>query len=183
MIANAKESARRLGVDTLDLLYSHCNDPQVPYEDQMGALKQLVDEGVAKAVGISRIDNADIETARNILGDRLVAVQNQFSPVHRDPEHTLETCEKLGLAFVCWSPLGGFLDPFNEHLFDRFREVAKIHDCSYQRVTLAWELAQYQYLFTIPSARNPQEIQDSFKASELKLSDSEIDYLNGKDVD
>ena len=101
MIANAKESARRLGVDTLDLLYSHCNDPQVPYEDQMGALKQLVDEGVAKAVGISRIDNADIETARNILGDRLVAVQNQFSPVHRDPEHTLETCEKLGLAFVC----------------------------------------------------------------------------------
>ena len=163
MIANAKESARRLGVDTLDLLYSHCNDPQVPYEDQMGALKQLVDEGVAKAVGISRIDNADIETARNILGDRLVAVQNQFSPVHRDPEHTLETCEKLGLAFVCWSPLGGFLDPFNEHLFDRFREVAKIHDCSYQRVTLAWELAQYQYLFTIPSARNPQEIQDSFK--------------------
>ena len=149
MIANAKESARRLGVDTLDLLYSHCNDPQVPYEDQMGALKQLVDEGVAKAVGISRIDNADIETAHNILGDRLVAVQNQFSPVHRDPEHTLETCEKLGLAFVCWSPLGGFLDPFNEHLFDRFREVAKIHDCSYQRVTLAWELAQYQYLFTI----------------------------------
>ena len=87
MIANAKESARRLGVDTLDLLYSHCNDPQVPYEDQMGALKQLVDEGVAKAVGISRIDNADIETAHNILGDRLVAVQNQFSPVHRDPEH------------------------------------------------------------------------------------------------
>ncbi|RDX06873.1 oxidoreductase [Bifidobacterium longum] len=183
MIANAKESARRLGVDTLDLLYSHCNDPQVPYEDQMGALKQLVDEGVAKAVGISRIDNADIETAHNILGDRLVAVQNQFSPVHRDPEHTLETCEKLGLAFVCWSPLGGFLDPFNEHLFDRFREVAKIHDCSYQRVTLAWELAQYQYLFTIPSARNPQEIQDSFKASELKLSDSEIGYLNGKDAD
>ena len=183
MIANAKEAASRLGVDTLDLLYSHCNDPQVPYEDQMGALKQLVDEGVAKAVGISRIDNADIETARNILGDRLVAVQNQFSPVHRDPEHTLETCEKLGLAFVCWSPLGGFLDPFNEHLFDRFREVAKIHDCSYQRVTLAWELAQYQYLFTIPSARNPQEIQDSFKASELKLSDSEIGYLNGKDVD
>ena len=89
MIANAKESARRLGVDTLDLLYSHCNDPQVPYEDQMGALKQLVDEGVAKAVGISRIDNTDIETAHNILGDRLVAVQNQFSPVHRDPEHTL----------------------------------------------------------------------------------------------
>lgn len=178
MIANAKESARRLGVETLDLLYSHCNDPQVPYEDQMGALKQLVDEGVARAVGISRIDNKDIEIAHTILGDRLVAVQNQFSPVHRDPDHTMETCEQLGLAFVCWSPLGGFLDPFNEHLFDRFKEVADNHGCSYQRVTLAWELARYGNLFTIPSARNPQEIQDSFKAVTLELSDSEIDYLN-----
>ncbi|WP_152209507.1 aldo/keto reductase [Bifidobacterium cebidarum] len=178
MIANAKESARRLGVDALDLLYSHCDDPQVPYEEQMGALKQLVDEGVAKAVGISRIGNEDIETAHRILGHSLVAVQNQFSPVHRDPEHTMETCERLGLAFVCWSPLGGFLDPFNEHLFDRFKEVAKAHDCSYQRITLAWELAQYPRLFTIPSARNPQEIEDSFQAVRLTLSDRELNYLN-----
>ncbi|WP_423220483.1 aldo/keto reductase [Bifidobacterium imperatoris] len=178
MLANAKESARRLGVDTLDLLYSHCNDPQVPYEEQMEALKQLVDEGVAKAVGISRIDSKDIETAHKILGSRLVAVQNQFSPVHRDPEHTMETCEKLGLAFVCWSPLGGFLDPFNEHVFDRFKEVAKAHDCSYQRVTLAWELAQYPHLFTIPSARNPHEIEDSFQAVALHLSQDELEYLS-----
>ncbi|PJM79531.1 aldo/keto reductase [Bifidobacterium scaligerum] len=179
MIANAKESALRLGVDAIDLLYSHCNDPQVPYEDQMGALKQLVDEGVAKTVGISRIGNADIATAHRILGSRLVAVQNQFSPVHRDPEHTMATCSKLGLAFVCWSPLGGFLDPFNEHLFDRFREIAAAHDCSYQRITLAWELAQYPYLFTIPSARNPHEIEDSFQAVDLRLSQGEIEYLNG----
>ena len=131
-----------------------------------------------KAVGISRIDSTGIATAHNILADRLVAVQNQFSPVHRDPENTMATCEQLGLAFVCWSPLGGFLDPFNEHAFDRFKEVANSRDCSYQRVTLAWELAQYGNLFTIPSARNPQEIQDSFKAVTLELSDSEIDYLN-----
>ena len=179
MIANAKESARRLGVDALDLLYSHCNDPQVPYEDQMGALKQLVDEGVAKAVGISRIGNEDIETAHRILGPSLVAVQNQFSPVHRDPEHTMETCKRLGLAFVCWSPLGGFLDPFNEHLFDRFREVAARHGCSCQRVTLAWELARYGRLFTIPSARNPREIRDSFQSTELTLTKDEIAYLDG----
>ena len=177
MIANAKESARRLGVDTLDLLYSHCNDPQVPYEDQMGALKQLVDEGVAKAVGISRIDNTDIETARNILGDRLMAVQNQFSPVHRDPEHTLETCEKLGLAFVCWSPLGGFLDTFDQSAYDPFRTVAAQRGCSYQRVVLAWELTRYERLFTIPSARNPQEINDSFAATQLQLTQEELAML------
>ena len=86
MIANAKESSppprcryARSALLALAMI-RRCHN-----EDQMGALKQLVDEGVAKAVGISRIDNADIETACNILGDRLVAVQNQFSPVHRDP--------------------------------------------------------------------------------------------------
>lgn len=178
MIANAKESARRLGVETLDLLYSHCNDPQVPYVEQMEALKQLVDEGVAKTVGISRIGVEEIELARTILGDSLVAVQNQFSPVHRDPDHTMEVCKRLGLAFVCWSPLGGFLDPFDRCLFDRFREVAQRHQCSYQRVTLAWELTRYDGLFTIPSARNPQEIEDSFQAVALKLSADELAYLD-----
>ena len=177
MIAQAKESARRLGVDALDLLYSHCDDPAVPYDEQMDALKTLVDEGVARHVGISRIGNKDIETAHRILGDRLVAVQNQFSPVHRDPEDTMATCKHLGLAFVCWSPLGGFLGSFDEHLFDRFREVAAAHGCSYQRVTLAWELARYDRLFTIPSARNPQEIRDSFAATTLALSADELAYL------
>ena len=181
MIAQAKESARRLGVDALDLLYSHCNDPAVPYEEQMEALKTLVDEGVARHVGVSRVGGEDIEMAHRILGERLVAVQNQFSPVYRDPEHTMETCERLGLAFVCWSPLGGFLDPFNRHLFDRFREVAAVHGCSYQRVTLAWELARYDRLFTIPSAREPGEIEDSFKATDLTLGENELSYLEGAD--
>ena len=182
MIAQAKESARRLGVDTLDLLYSHCNDPAVPYAEQMEALKTLVDEGVARHVGISRVGSADIETAHRILGERLIAVQNQFSPVHPDPENTMEICKRLGLAFVCWSPLGGFLDPFNEHLFDRFREIAHAHDCSYQRVTLAWELARWDRLFTIPSARNPSEIEDSFAATELTLSVDELAYLDASAV-
>ena len=90
MIRDAKESALHLGVDTLDLLYSHGPDPEVAYEDQVGALKQLLDEGVIRYAGISRVDNAQIDTAREMLGDKLVAVQNQFSPSHPDPEHTME---------------------------------------------------------------------------------------------
>ena len=76
----------------------------------------------------------------------------------------LETCEKLGLALICWSPLGGFLDPFNEHLFDRFREVAKIHDCSYQRHARVGT-AQYTNIcsrFPRPEATGSW---DSFKAN------------------
>ena len=104
MICDAKESAAHLGVEALDLLYSHGPDPEVAYEDQVGALKQLLDEGVIRYAGISRVDNAQIDIAREILGDKLIAVQNQFSPSHPDPEHTMEHCAELGLAFVCWSP-------------------------------------------------------------------------------
>ena len=178
MICDAKESAAHLGVEALDLLYSHGPDPEVAYEDQVGALKQLLDEGVIRYAGISRVDNAQIDIAREILGDKLIAVQNQFSPSHPDPEHTMEHCAELGLAFVCWSPLGGFLDAFDQRAYDPFRTVAGNHGCSYQRVVLAWELSRYKRLFTIPSARNPQEINDSFAATELTLTQDELTMLN-----
>ena len=178
MICAAKESAAPLGVEALDLLYSHGPDPEVAYEDQVGALKQLLDEGVIRYAGISRVDNAQIDIAREILGDKLIAVQNQFSPSHPDPEHTMEHCAELGLAFVCWSPLGGFLDAFDQRAYDPFRTVAGNHGCSYQRVVLAWELSRYERLFTIPSARNPQEINDSFAATELTLTQDELAMLN-----
>ena len=177
MIRDAKESALHLGVDTLDLLYSHGPDPAVPYEDQCGALKQLLDEGVIKYAGISRVNNEQIDLARSIIGSGLVAVQNQFSPSHPDPEHTMKHCAELGLAFVCWSPLGGFLDTFDQSAYDPFRTVAAQRGCSYQRVVLAWELTRYERLFTIPSARNPQEINDSFAATQLQLTQEELAML------
>ncbi len=178
MIRDAKESAAHLGVEAIDLLYSHGPDPAVPYEDQIGALKQLLDEGVIKHAGISRVNNKQIDIAREILGDGLVAVQNQFSPSHPDPDRTMEHCAELGLAFVCWSPLGGFLDAFDQHAYDPFRKIAADRGCSYQRVVLAWELSRYNRLFTIPSARNPQEINDSFAAVDMELTQEELDFLN-----
>ncbi len=178
MIRDVKESAAHLGVEAIDLLYSHGPDPAVPYEDQIGALKQLLDEGVIRHAGISRVDNEQIDIAREILGDGLVAVQNQFSPSHPDPEHTMEHCAELGLAFVCWSPLGGFLDAFDQRAYDPFRKIAADRGCSYQRVVLAWELSRYNRLFTIPSARNPQEINDSFAAVDMELAQEELDFLN-----
>ncbi|WP_241677205.1 aldo/keto reductase [Bifidobacterium jacchi] len=178
MIRDAKESALRLGVDALDLLYSHGPDPAVPYEETIGALRTLLDEGVIRFAGISRVDNAQIDIAHAMLGDRLVAVQNQFSPSHPDPERTMAHCAQLGLAFVCWSPLGGFLDPVDMHAYDAFREVAAARGVSYQRVVLAWELTRYGRLFSIPSARNPHEVRDSFAAIDLHLSLDELTALD-----
>ena len=177
MIRDAKESVQRLGVDELDLLYSHGPDPVVPYEDQIGALKTLLDEGVIRYAGISRVSNEQIDVARSILGDKLIVVQNQFSPSHPDPEQTMAHCAQLGLDFVCWSPLGGFLDPFDQRAYDPFRTVAAARGVSYQRVVLAWELTRYDRLFTIPSARNPHEINDSFAALDLHLTPEELAVL------
>ncbi|WP_169713158.1 aldo/keto reductase [Bifidobacterium hapali] len=177
MIRDAKESAQRLGFDELDLLYSHGPDPAVPYEDQIGALKTLLDEGVIRYAGISRVSNAQIDIACSMLGNKLIAVQNQFSPSHPDPEQTMAHCAQLGLDFVCWSPLGGFLDPFDQRAYDPFRTVAAARGVSYQRVVLAWELTRYDRLFTIPSARNPHEINDSFAALDLHLTPEELAVL------
>ena len=138
LIRRGKESALALGVDTIDLLYFHRPDPKVPYNESVEAIKQLVDEGVAQEAGISNASIEHIDIARGILGDKLVAVQNQYSPIHLETQDTLDYCAKVGLAFVCWSPLGGYRHPYDETKFDPFREVAAAHGVSYQQVVLAW---------------------------------------------
>ena len=177
LIHYGKESAMALGVDTIDLLYMHRHDPEVPYNESIEALKQLVDEGVAQYAGVSNVSIEQLDIARGILGDKLIAVQNQYSPIHLDTQDTLDYCAKLGLAFVCWSPLGGYRHPYDESKFDPFRKVAAKHGVSYQQVVLAWELAKGDHMFVIPGAHRPATILDSLKAGELKLDDEDFATL------
>ncbi|KFI88745.1 aldo/keto reductase [Bifidobacterium pullorum subsp. saeculare DSM 6531 = LMG 14934] len=177
LIRYAKQSAQTLGVDTIDLLYFHRPDPEVPYNESCEAIKQLLDEGVARWAGISNASVEQIDIARDVLGDRLVAVQNQYSPIYPDTQDTLEHCAKLGIAFVCWSPLGGFRKPKDESKFDPFREVAAAHGVSYQQVVLAWELAKGDHMFVIPGAHRPETILDSLNAGDLELTDEELAKL------
>lgn len=177
LIRYAKQSAQTLGVDAIDLLYFHRPDPEVPYNESCEAIKQLLDEGVARWAGISNASVEQIDIARGILGDKLVAVQNQYSPIYLDTQDTLEHCAKLGIAFVCWSPLGGFRKAKDETKFDPFREVAAAHGVSYQQVVLAWELAKGDHMFVIPGAHRPETILDSLNAGDLELTDEELAKL------
>lgn len=177
LIRYAKQSAQTLGVDTIDLLYFHRPDPEVPYNESCEAIKQLLNEGVARWAGISNASVEQIDIARDVLGDKLVAVQNQYSPIYLDTQDTLEHCAKLGIAFVCWSPLGGFRKPKDESKFDPFREVAAAHGVSYQQVVLAWELAKGDHMFVIPGAHRPETILDSLNAGDLELTDEELAKL------
>ncbi len=180
----ALASARRLGVDSLDLLQHHRPDPDVPYEETMGGLRALLDEGIAQRVGISNADPDQIRLARDIIGDGLVSVQNQLSPAFRSSLPEVDVCTELGLAFLPWSPLGGMRSAKDlAATFTPFAEVAEELDSSPYQVCLAWLLAKSPVVVPIPGASRPATIQDSAQASELKLSDDQIARLDATDSD
>jgi aryl-alcohol dehydrogenase-like predicted oxidoreductase len=175
----AKASAKRLGVEAIGLYQFHRPDPRVPYADSVGALAELLDEGVIVRAGISNADVAQIDLADEILGGRLVSVQNQFSPRFRSSLAELEHCARRGIAFLPWSPLGGIAG--SAELASRqqaFALVAANHGVSVYQVTLAWELALAPVVIPIPGASRPESIRDSAGAVEVSLAPEEIAALS-----
>ncbi|WP_459642476.1 aldo/keto reductase [Kineococcus sp. NUM-3379] len=175
----ARASAKRLGVEAIGLYQFHRPDPEVPYAESVGALRELLDEGVIELAGISNADVAQIDEANEVLGGRLVSVQNQFSPAFRSSLGELEHCARLGIAFLPWSPLGGISNA--AELGSRhaaFQQVADAHGVSVQQVALAWELSLAPVVVPIPGSSRPQSITDSARAAELRLSAEEVAQLS-----
>jgi aryl-alcohol dehydrogenase-like predicted oxidoreductase len=130
-------------------------------------------------VGISNANPDQIRLAREILGDALVSVQNEFSPTFRSSEAELWLCDELGLAFLPWSPLGG--DHTARRLGDRnsaFGHVAGELGVSPQQVCLAWMLAKSPVVIPIPGASRPESISDSAQAADLALKPDQIALLD-----
>jgi aryl-alcohol dehydrogenase-like predicted oxidoreductase len=175
----AKASLKRLGVDAIGLYQFHRPDPRVPFSDSVGAIRDLLDEGVIAMAGISNANVEQIRLAQEILGGRLVSVQNQFSPAFRSSLGELELCAELGIAFLPWSPLGGIARAGalgGQHT--AFQRIADTHHVSPQRVCLAWELALAPVVIPIPGATRPASIQDSVQAVDLSLSAAEMAELS-----
>ncbi|MFG2160460.1 aldo/keto reductase [Streptomyces olivaceus] len=175
----AKESARRLGVEAIGLYQFHRPDPAVPYAESVGALRDLLDEGVIEMAGISNADIAQIDEARDVLGGRLASVQNQWSPAFRSSRQELEHCAGLGIAFLPWSPLGGIANA--KDLAERhgvFQRVADETGASVYRVTLAWHLALAPVVVPIPGASRPASIRDSAAAADLELTADQVALLS-----
>ncbi|MFI5675328.1 aldo/keto reductase [Streptomyces cellulosae] len=177
--AACEASLRRLGVEAVGLYQFHRPDPKVPYAESVGALRDLLDEGKIRMAGISNADPDQIRQAHEILGGRLVSVQNQFSPAFRSSEPELRLCDELGIAFLPWSPLGGISragELGSAHApFDR---IAQARGVSPQRVCLAWMLAKSPVVVPIPGASRPETIRDSAAATELVLTADEVAELD-----
>jgi len=172
-------SLRRLGVEAVGLYQFHRPDPATPWEDSMGALRSLVDDGLVRMAGISNADVGQIDAARAIVGDALVSVQNQFSPGWRSSADELAHCAAVGLAFLPWSPFGGVSAA--KQLGTTAAEFAAVADelgVSVYQVTLAWHLAQADVVVPIPGASRPASITDSAAAAGLRLTDEQLARLN-----
>jgi aryl-alcohol dehydrogenase-like predicted oxidoreductase len=172
-------SLKRLEVDAIGLYQFHRPDPATPWEESMGALRSLFDDGLVRMVGVSNADIAQIDAARAIVGDALVSVQNQFSPGWRFSADELAHCAAHGLAWLPWSPFGGISSAGSlDAAAPAFAEVADELEVSVYRVTLAWHLTQADVVLPIPGASRPESIQDSAAAADLTLSPEHLARLN-----
>jgi aryl-alcohol dehydrogenase-like predicted oxidoreductase len=168
-----------LGVESIGLYQYHRPDPTVPYADSVGALAELLDAGKIQMAGISNATVAQIDEAQEVLGGRLVSVQNEFSPRFRSSEGELERCEKIGVAFIPWSPLGGIrrADRIARE-FPAFAEVATEVGTTPEQVTLAWMLAKGTRVIPIPGSSRPATATASAAAADIALTAEQVARLD-----
>ncbi len=192
-------SLRRLNTDVIDLYYLHRRDPQVPIEDSVGAMAELVRAGKVRHLGLSEVSAATLRRAHAV--HPITAVQSEYSLWTRDPEaHVLPACRELGVGFVPFSPLGRAMltgtlrdaaaladddlrknmprfrgDNFaaNLDLVDRFCALAAARHCTPAQLALAWLIHQGDFIAPIPGTKRVAYLDDDLGAARLTLSDTD----------
>lgn len=197
-------SLQRLGVSVIDLYYQHRVDPDVPIEDTVGAMKQLVEAGKVRFLGLSEAGPQTIRRAHAV--HPIAALQTEYSLWSRDPEDDiLPTCRELGIGFVPYSPLGrGFLtgqiksvddfppDDFRRHgprfqgdnfrknldLVAKIEEMAKEKRCKPSQLALAWVMAQGDDIVPIPGTKRRSYLEENVGAISVSLSPEDLARIN-----
>ena len=197
-------SLERLQTDVIDLYYMHRPDPNVPIEDSVGALADLVGEGKIRMIGLSEMSADTLRAAHAV--HPISAMQSEYSLMTRNPEiAVLDACKALGVTFVPFSPVGrGYLadeplDPNNYHetdlrrtfprftdphfsanlkLLDTARQYASDLGCTIAQLALAWTLAQDKGSVPIPGTTNLQHLQDNFDAAAIDLPADMLAQIN-----
>ncbi|CAF1311536.1 unnamed protein product [Adineta steineri] len=202
----SEKSLKRLGLDYIDLYYAHRIDKSVPIEETVGAMKELVDAGKVKYLGLSECSSDTLRRACAV--HPIACVQIEYSPfsldIERDEIGLLKTCRELGVAVVCYSPLGrGILGgqikspddfeaddfrrmlprfskenfPKNLELVNQLTALAKQKGCTTGQLTLAWILAQGDDFIPIPGTSKIKNLEENAGATEIKLSKKEIQEI------
>ncbi|RZQ63634.1 aldo/keto reductase [Amycolatopsis suaedae] len=165
-------SLRRLRVDRIDLFQLHRVDPKVPFDEQIGALRQLRDEGKVRHVGLSEVTVDEIERARAVVP--IVSVQNRYNLSDRHSEPVLKYCEANDIAFIPWLPVAPSRDA------GPVAEVARRHGVGPVRVALAWLLGLSPVMLPIPGTSSMAHLEDNVAAATLELSAADVAELEGQ---
>ncbi|HET6555268.1 MAG TPA: aldo/keto reductase [Dyella sp.] len=203
--ASCEASLKRLGTDHIDLYYQHRVDPNVPIEDTVGAMAELVKEGKVRHLGLSEASAATLERAVKV--HPIAALQVEFSLWTRDPQENgmAEACRRLGVSLVAYSPLGrGFLtgafaspedfdaddyrrqsprfqgDNFyrNLELVQKVQSIADEKGCSPAQLALAWVLAQGKEVIGIPGTKRRDRLDENLVAMDVTLSSDELEAID-----
>jgi pyridoxine 4-dehydrogenase len=166
-------SLERLRVDRIDLYQLHSPDATVPYEESVGAMKQLQDEGKVHHIGISNVSVDQLETAREIVD--VVSVQNRFNLEDRHSEDVLERCEELGICFLPWFPLaaGDLAQPGGV-----VAGIAAAHEAGPGQIALAWLLHRSPAIAPIPGTASLEHLEENVAAAAIALADEELERLS-----
>ncbi len=170
----AHASLKALGVDCLDLLQLHAPDARVPYEESVGALAKLREEGKVKYIGISNVTVSHIEQARRVTP--IASVQNRWNALDRTPEKSgvLSYCTKHSIAFIPYSPFGGTREAPTLGVLGKIGAESRRRRMSPYRLILAWMLAKSPIVFPIPGARRDENITEAAKAADASFTHAEI---------
>lgn len=199
-----EDSLKRLGVDVIDLYYQHRVDPNVPIEDTVGAMADLVKAGKVRYLGLSEASAQTIRRAHAV--HPIAALQTEYSLWTRDPENdVLGLTQELGMAFVPYSPLGrGFLtgrikstndlqaddwrlstprfqdENFNKNLaiVNAVEALAQKKGCTPGQLALAWVLAQGNHIIPIPGTKRRTYLEENLGAANVQLTDQELASIN-----
>jgi len=197
-------SMKRLGIEVIDLYYQHRVDPKVPIEETVGAMKRLVEQGKARAIGLSEARPETIRRAHKI--HPITAVQNEYSLLYRtEGEETLHVTRELGIAFVPYAPLGrsmltgtvhGKADvpegdrrlqhprfqgenlDRNVQLVSRLESIAREKKCTAAQLVLAWLLAQGSDIVPIPGTKRKQRVDENLAALDIRLSKEDVKRIS-----
>ena len=196
-------SLKRLRTETIDLLFQHRVDPEVPMEDVAGTVKELIGQGKVREFGMSEAGVANIRRAHAV--QPVAALQSEYSLWWREPEDViLPTLEELGIGFVAFTPLGaGFLTgtidantqfeetdyrntvprftaearEANQALVDLVRDIAERKSVSAAQIALAWLLAQKPWIVPIPGTTKLHRVEENIAAAEVELTQEELDEI------
>jgi pyridoxine 4-dehydrogenase len=164
-------SLKRLRLERIGLYQLHIPDPEVPFEDSVATLAELKIEGKIRLIGLSNVTQEHIERARRIVP--IVSVQNRYSFADREWDYVVDYCQRNGIAFIPWFPLGA-----GRVAGQALDQVARAHQATPHQVALAWLLRRSPIMLPIPGTSSVKHLEENVAAAPLQLSDEEFQALS-----